>query len=82
VIFNLCVSHGAVEPAADAFRALIDVATGLGGSFYLTYHRWASPAQVEAAHPRLREFLAAKRGHDPDEVFRSDWYLDLREGLS
>jgi FAD/FMN-containing dehydrogenase len=76
VVFNLHVEHSAdgLAQAAAHFRRLIDRALELGGSYYLTYHRWATRDQVEAAHPRFREFLAAKRQHDPDDMFQSDWY--------
>ena len=76
VIFNLHVEHSAVGIAAAArsFRALIDVAIGLDGSFFLTYHRFATREQVEAAYPQFPDFLAKKRAFDPDGVFASDWY--------
>lgn len=76
VIFNLRTPHTArgIERAAAAFRALIDAALGLGGTYYPTYHRWATREQVLACHPRLPEFLRLKREHDPGELFRSDWY--------
>ena len=72
VIFNLHIDHtpAAIDAAADAFRALIDLGIEHGGSYYLTYHRWARRDQVERAHPQMREFLALKRRHDPDEVFQ------------
>ena len=43
IIFNLHVDHtpAAIERAAEAFRALIDLGIRHGGSYYLTYHRWA-----------------------------------------
>lgn len=80
VIFNLHIDHTpeAIESAADAFRALIDLGLEHGGSYYLTYHRWARRDQVERAHPRLREFLELKRRHDPEEVFQSNWYRHYR----
>ncbi|MET0289914.1 MAG: FAD-binding oxidoreductase [Pseudoxanthomonas sp.] len=76
VVFNLHVHHDSVgiQAAARAFRALIDDALTLQGSYYLTYHRWATRAQVEAAHPRLREFLRAKIEYDPRQRWQSDWY--------
>jgi FAD/FMN-containing dehydrogenase len=76
VIFNLHTVHTAagLRHSAAAFRRLIDLAIARGGSYFLTYHRWARPAQVEACHPRVREFLAAKRRYDPDGRFQSDWY--------
>jgi FAD/FMN-containing dehydrogenase len=76
VVVNLCVAHdaaGLARASAD-FRRLINLALGYGGSYYLTYHRWATRAQAEAAHPRLREFLRRKTELDPHGVFQSDWY--------
>lgn len=76
VIFNLHTVHTPVglRRAAAAFRRVIDRAIERGGSYYLTYHRWARPDQVEACYPEFRDFLAAKRRYDPDERFQSDWY--------
>jgi FAD/FMN-containing dehydrogenase len=76
IVFNLHVDHtpdGIVRAAAH-FRLLIDRAIELGGSYYLTYHRWATAAQALAGHPRLTEFLREKRRLDPGGVFRSDWF--------
>jgi FAD/FMN-containing dehydrogenase len=76
IIFNLHVVHteDGLAHAADAFRRLIDHAIRHGGSFYLTYHRWATHAQVAACYPQFAEFLRLKRQHDPDERFQSEWY--------
>jgi FAD/FMN-containing dehydrogenase len=76
VIFNLHVNHTppGLALAEATFRGLIDLAIAQGGSYFLTYHRWATRAQVEACHPRFREFLRLKHQHDPDERFTSDWY--------
>ena len=75
-VMNLHVDHtpDGIAKAADDFRRLIDRAAEFGGSYFLTYHRWASRSQVEACHPRMVEFLRAKRRHDPAETFQSDWY--------
>src|SRR3546814_18971204 len=67
-------SSDLLAAAADSFRALIDLALARGGSYYLTYHRWATRGQVEAAHPRLAEFLRAKREFDPAGRWSSAWY--------
>jgi FAD/FMN-containing dehydrogenase len=76
VIFNLHVEHSpaGLARAGDDFRRIIDRALERGGSFYLTYHRWATAEQLLAGHPRFPEFLEAKRAFDPGNVFRSDWY--------
>lgn len=81
VIFNLHIEHtpAAIESAADAFRDLIDLAIAQGGSYYLTYHRWARKDQVEACYPQMTQFLAMKRQHDPDDLFQSTWYRHYRE---
>ena len=76
IIFNLLTKHTAAGIAASsrAFRGLIDLALARGGSFYLTYHRFADRRQVSTAYPQFEEFLELKRRHDPQELFQSDWY--------
>jgi FAD/FMN-containing dehydrogenase len=76
VVFNLHVDHtpDRIAHAASNFRRLIDRAADLGGSYYLTYHRWASRDQVLACHPRIAEFMAEKQRLDPAGLFTSDWY--------
>ena len=80
IIFNLCVAHtsSGLAAAQNVFRELIDLAILFGGSYYLTYHRWATRAQIEACHPRFQEFLRLKQAHDPEERFTSDWYRHHR----
>lgn len=81
VIFNLHVAHSpdGLALAGDAFRRLIDLAVAREGSYYLTYHRWATRAQIEACHPGFAEFLRLKRHYDPKELFQSEWYRHQRE---
>lgn len=81
VIFNLHTVHSdeGLARAASAFRRLIDLSIAHGGSYYLTYHRWATREQVEACYPGFREFLRLKRQYDPRERFQSDWYRHYRE---
>jgi FAD/FMN-containing dehydrogenase len=80
VVLNLHVVHttAGLAHAAAAFRRLIDMAARRGGTYSLTYHRWATRAQVEACHPRLPECLRRKRAYDPDERFQSEWYRHYR----
>jgi FAD/FMN-containing dehydrogenase len=75
-VLNLHVEHtrSGIDDAAAAFRRLIDLALERGGSFYLTYHRWATRRQLLTAYPQLPAFLEAKSAHDPDDLFQSDWY--------
>jgi len=76
VIFNICVQHSTdgMLKARKTFRALIDRALGLGGSFYLTYHKFARRDQVEAAYPQFSEFLRLKREIDPGGLVQSNWW--------
>lgn len=80
-IFNLHTEHSpaGIAHSERAFRRLIDIAITFGGSYYLTYHRFATAEQVEACHPSFREFLRRKLEHDPEERFQSDWYRHMRD---
>jgi FAD/FMN-containing dehydrogenase len=84
IVFNLHVDHSpeGLEEAQTSLCALIDLAIGLGGSFYLTYHKFATKQQVETCYPQFRQFLELKRRYDPDEIFQSDWYRHYKELLS
>ena len=84
VIFNLCVEHSArgIEDARSAFRTLIQIAINYSGSYYLTYHKWASVDQLLACYPQFPEFLRAKKRFDPGEIFVSNWFNSHRALLS
>lgn len=84
VIFNLHVTPDSVgiEKAKRDFRRLIDRGLQYGGSYYLTYHRWAERSQVLAAYPQFPEFLREKRRFDPEERFQSDWYRHYKAMFS
>jgi FAD/FMN-containing dehydrogenase len=83
IIFNLLTEHtpARIERTQRACRALIDAAADLGGSFYLTYHRWAAREQLLRCHPRLPEFLQRKDRYDPSHLLDSDWHRHLRRTL-
>jgi FAD/FMN-containing dehydrogenase len=76
IIFNLHTAHtpAALEKTAGDFRRLIERAIQYSGSYYLTYHHWATRKQVEACYPQFAAFLKEKRRFDPEERFQSDWY--------
>ena len=82
IVFNLHVEHteAGIAHTADALRALIDLATERGGSYFLTYNKFATPEQLLRCYPQFGDFLALKNRYDPDGVFSSDWlraYKDL-----
>jgi len=79
-IFNLHTVHSAegLRRSEEAFRRLIEMAAVRGGTYYLTYHRYATRKQVEACYPQFAEFLRLKKKYDPEERFQSDWYRHYR----
>jgi FAD/FMN-containing dehydrogenase len=81
VIFNLHIEHSpeGLRKAAGAFQHLIDLAIERGGSYYLTYHRWARKDQVLACYPQFPSFLERKLHFDPEERFQSEWYRHYRQ---
>ena len=84
MVLNLHIDHypRAILNGQEACIRLIDHAIAHGGSYYLTYHRFARRDQVIACHPGIAGFLAAKRRLDPEGVFESDWYRHLNAVLS
>jgi len=80
VVLNLRVTHtpAGIDKAKSDFQRLIDRALEHGGSYFLTYHRWARKDQVLRAYPQMAEFLRRKLGHDPHERFQSEWYRYYR----
>jgi FAD/FMN-containing dehydrogenase len=84
VVVNLHVEHNpaGIERAKQHFRLLIDLAQRTGGTYFLTYHRWATQQQVESCYPQLPQFLRLKLEVDPRELFQSDWYRHYRAMFS
>jgi FAD/FMN-containing dehydrogenase len=82
-IFNLRTPHtpDGIKKTHDTFRALTDVSLDLGGSFYLTYHRAATAAQVRRAYPQIDTFMKHKLQWDPQERLQSEWYRAIRMAL-
>ncbi len=84
IVLNLHVDHDAagIAKVQSGFGALIDLALSLGGSFFLTYHSFASKTQLLKAYPQFPEFLKAKLRYDPNEIFYSNWYKKHKELLA
>jgi FAD/FMN-containing dehydrogenase len=81
VIFNLHVERCSdkIEKARRDFQRLIDRAVEFGGSFYLTYHRWATRRQIMDCYPQFTDFLGLKMEFDEREIFQSDWYRHFKK---
>jgi FAD/FMN-containing dehydrogenase len=84
VIFNLHTGHDSesLSRTAEHFRRLIERGRSYGGTYFLTYHRWATRDQLLACYPQFPEFLQFKLRHDPQELFQTDWYRHNRALIS
>jgi len=81
VIFTLHTSGEtrALRKTGELCRQLIRGATKRGGSFYLTYNRFATRDEIDSAYPQFSQFLLLKRKYDPLELFQSDWYAHYKD---
>jgi FAD/FMN-containing dehydrogenase len=84
IVLNMHIDHkpGDMEKARLVFVKLIDLAIACGGSYYLTYHRFARPDQIVACYPTLPYFLAKKRQFDPTQRLQSNWFDYLLKATS
>lgn len=53
---------------------LIELTLKHGGRFFLPYQLYYTPEQLERAYPEIREFFAAKRRYDPEEILTNTFY--------
>ena len=81
VIFTIHVDRNAhgLDQALSTFHDLTDMALHRGGSFYMTYERFADKKQIQTCYARFADFLHLKEGHDPTGVFDSNWYRYYRD---
>jgi FAD/FMN-containing dehydrogenase len=52
----------------------IDLALGLGGTFFLPYQLHYTPEQVKRAYPQIDSFFEAKQRYDPTGLLTSTFY--------
>lgn len=84
VIFTIHVTRDAdgLAHALNTFHNLTDFALDRGGSFYMTYQRFADTKQIATCYPRFADFLTLKQKYDPTGVFDSDWYRHYKQLFS
>ncbi len=85
--FVLYFNQGFNEPQSRVLeqttRELIDVALAAGGTFYLPYQLFYSPAQLRQAYPEIDRHFAAKRKYDPIDLLSNKFYEKYgRDALS
>jgi len=74
MLFNQLRTPEADRRMQAMTRELIDAALELEGRYYLPYRLHATTAQFYEAYPQARVFFEKKRRHDPEEVFRNQFY--------
>src|SRR6266478_5504945 len=67
--FNQKLDEKASRVLRQTTTDLIDLAIGLGGTFYLPYQLYYSGEQLRAAYPEIDKFFAAKKKYDPNSIF-------------
>lgn len=53
---------------------LIDLATSLGGTYYLPYQLYYSKEQLKNSYPEIESFFNKKKNYDPNELFVNTFY--------
>jgi len=71
---NVGLDWASQAKTGDVTRQLVDAAIEFGGTYYLTYQLYPTPAQLYRAYPRAGEAFEKKRLYDPGEVFSSKFY--------
>jgi len=77
----LPIPLGACVRGVQIWRALIDCAIGVGGSFPIASTRAATRAQLEICYPELRAVLAEKARRDPSDRMGNAWVRHHRRVL-
>ena len=71
---NVGLDSASQARTADVTRQLVDAAIEFGGTYYLTYQLYPTPAQLYRAYPRAGEAFERKRFYDSSETFSSKFY--------
>ncbi|RJG11751.1 FAD-binding oxidoreductase [Massilia cavernae] len=75
VYYKQGTGSAACEQTATWTRAMIDVALGYEGRYYLPYQLHATKAQFEQAYPEADAFRAVKRKADPTGKFSNELWV-------
>lgn len=71
---NVGLDSAGQAQAAKVTQQLVDAAIANGGTYYLTYQLYPTPAQLHTAYPRAAFAFERKRFYDPGELFSSKFY--------
>jgi hypothetical protein len=62
------------EALGAVHNRFAEAAVSVGGTFYLPYRKCYSADLLLRAYPNIETFAAAKRKHDPANLFSNAWY--------
>ena len=71
---NQELSKEGIGKAGVWTRKLVDLVLNGGGSYYLTYQLYPTPAQIRQAYPEIDSSFEKKRTYDPKELFMNKFY--------
>jgi hypothetical protein len=71
---NVPLTLAGQSHAEHTTQRLVDAAIEYGGTYYLTYQLYPTPAQLDRAYPNARHAFERKRFYDSTEVFSSQFY--------
>lgn len=72
--FNQALTENDSRKLEGATIQLVDLATSLGGTYYLPYQLYYSPEQLRTAYPEIDNFFALKKKYDPSIRFSNTFY--------
>jgi FAD/FMN-containing dehydrogenase len=72
--FNQKLNEADSRRLQETTTNLIDLALGLGGTYYLPYQLYYSSEQLHRAYPEIDDFFAGKRKYDPIGLFTNKFY--------
>jgi FAD/FMN-containing dehydrogenase len=72
--FNVKFNDQENEILRKTTSGLIDAALSAGGTFYLPYQLFYSPAQLRKSYPEIDAFFDAKAKYDPHALFTNKFY--------
>lgn len=71
---NQKTTHNAHASMRRLTGQLIELITQLGGTFFLPYQLYYTPAQLQRAYPNIKGFFEAKKRYDPVLLFSNTFY--------
>lgn len=79
VYFRQPLREAAIARTTRVMRRLLEAALAVGGTYYLSYHRYATAEQLLRAYPAMADFFRYKHKLDPGGLFQNQFAAHYRE---